>query len=81
VNTWWSWLIFVNGAFGLWLYTLRPRIGPWFNIVGQVVWFTYGTVTRQWGFVAMSLMNTVVFSWMLVKAHRDKKIDGGHPAR
>lgn len=73
VNTWWSWVLFVNGAFGLWLYTVRPKIGPVFNIVAQVVWFTYGIVTQQWGFLASSTTNAAIFSWMLWRAYRPKE--------
>lgn len=74
VNSWWSWLLFVNGAFGLWLYTVRPKIGPWFNIAGQSVWIVYAIVTRQWGFIASAMTYISIFSWMLYKAHKKKQL-------
>jgi hypothetical protein len=80
VNSWWSWLLFVNGAFGLWLYTVRPKIGPWFNIAGQGVWIAYAIATRQWGFIASAVTYVSIFSWMLWKAHKKKEHSGGHPA-
>jgi hypothetical protein len=62
VTTWWSWALFLLGITGLWVMTTHPKIGPWFNIVGQTAWFTYGAMTRQWGFVASSIGYVVVFS-------------------
>ena len=78
MTTWWSWGLFALGITGLWIMTTHPKIGPWFNIVGQAAWFTYGLTTRQWGFVASSIGYVLVFSRMLHKAHQgDRHVDQG----
>ena len=73
MSSWWSWLLFAIGVFGLWLYTAKPKIGPWFNIFSQVFWITYGFSTKQYGFIVSSIVYIILFSWMLVKAHRVKE--------
>jgi len=66
--------LFALGMTGLWIMTTHPKIGPWFNIVGQVAWFTYGVVSRQWGFIASSIGYAIVFSRMLYKAYQKEKV-------
>ncbi|QAX92881.1 hypothetical protein KNU39_gp71 [Gordonia phage Mutzi] len=58
INPLWSIALTVLGAFGLFLVFRFPNhwIGPAWSIVLQVVWFTYGVVTGQWGFIASAFM-------------------------
>lgn len=51
----WSWMLTVVGVTTLFL-TLRHS--PWGWVLGvcaQVLWFSYGTATKQWGFLVSSL--------------------------
>jgi hypothetical protein len=57
MTQWWSWALGVIGVTGLVLvYRYPTRLyGPAIGVGVQVLWITYATVTRQWGFIPMSL--------------------------
>ncbi len=74
MSLWWSWVLAANGMFGLYLMADHPKIGPWFNIAGQSVWFTYGIVTRQWGFLISSVVYIYIFGRMLRRTRKSKPV-------
>ena len=74
ISGWWSWVLFANGAFGLWLALNKPRIGSWYNIVGQSGWLIYGLITQQWGFVAQAITYTFVFGQLAWNTYRKDKV-------
>lgn len=75
MTNWWSWVSFVNGGFALWLAFRFPRVGPFYNIVGQAGWFAYGLNTHQYGFLFSSVMYAGIFLWASRRAFRAKKAD------
>lgn len=74
ISGWWSWGLFANGVFGLWLVLNKPHVGSIYNIVGQCGWFTYGLLTHQYGFLASAVAYASVFGHLAWKTYRkDKK--------
>jgi hypothetical protein len=78
VSQWWSWFFTVTGASCVWLMSWRSwrwQFVGWLGAtVSQSVWFTYGVVTRQWGFLASALLYGIVDVRMVwVMWYRNRK--------
>ena len=63
----WSYCLGILGITGFLLVaSRRPRVGWSINICAQVVWFVYGCVTRQYGF----LVTAAVFAFAYIRLLR-----------
>lgn len=60
-NQFWNYLITAVGLFGFYLAGKKVWWCWYVNIINQVLWFTYGWVTDQWGFVLGTFFYTFVF--------------------
>jgi len=59
---WWSWLLTGVGITGF-ILAGRNFWWAWYvNIACQGLWFVYAIISHQYGFIAASLLYTVVFS-------------------
>lgn len=57
----WSFLLVAVGLAGFIATGQKFWWGWYINIACQGLWFTYGFVTGQWGFIAGAIVYTVVF--------------------
>lgn len=73
MQSWWSWILFVNGVFGLLIYIHKPKIGATYNVIAQLIWMTYGIVTRQYGFVASSVTYMTIWIIAIYKTFKKEK--------
>jgi hypothetical protein len=79
---WWSWALTLPGIVGFWLSGSPDRsrrvvsTGWAVNTAVQVLWFTYGVVTAQYGFLVSSTLFAVVF----VRGWRNWRRSGGEHA-
>jgi hypothetical protein len=73
MTNWWSWVVFFNGGFALWLAFRFKRWGPLYSILGQIGWFVYGLTTRQYGFIPASIMNMIIFGWASRRGFKAKR--------
>ena len=61
-NAGWTWGLFGLSAFGLWLSGMNVKAGWWFAISNQTAWVTYAITTRQWGFLANSIVFVALYA-------------------
>ncbi len=64
----WSFVLGAVGIVGLAVAAHRPRIGWRINIGAQALWLVYAVVTRQWGFLPMSVAYAVMYMRLLRRA-------------
>lgn len=76
----WSFVLGAVGIVGLAVAAHRPRIGWRINIAAQVLWLVYAVVTRQWGFLPMSVAYAVMYARLLRRAPNRVEIPAGQPA-
>lgn len=51
----WSWVLTAASLLGLWLTGNKRREGWLVALASEGLWAAYGALTRQYGFIAMSL--------------------------
>lgn len=71
-----DWLLSAVGLIGFILAGRKIWWSWYLNIACQVLWFTYGLVTHQWGFVAAAVVYAIVFSqnaYRWTKEHKKKE--------
>lgn len=56
----WSWGLAAVSVLGLWTTGSKRRYGWLISLGSEGLWLTYALVTRQYGFVAMSVVFAAV---------------------
>lgn len=72
-DQWWNYIVTFVGLFGFWLGGKKVWWAWYVNIANQILWFTFGVVTEQWGFVIGTFFYTPVFirnAYLWTKEHR-----------
>lgn len=72
----WSWILTAVGVTGFVLAGRKVWWAWYVNLACQGLWFTYATVTHQWGFIVAACVYTVVFTQNAVRWTRDRPSDG-----
>ena len=70
-----NYIVTAVGLLGFYLAGKKVWWCWYVNIANQVLWFVYGTVTEQWGFVFGTLIYTAVFTrnaYLWTKEHRER---------
>ena len=75
ISQYWSWLLASGGLLMLWLAGSGRRSAWILGLCVQVLWLSYGIVTRQWGFVVSSLAYSAVIGRNLAKWHAPTESD------
>lgn len=71
----WSFVLAGLGLTGLYIAANRPRVGWWFNVGAQLIWFAYGIATTQWGFIITAIAYAFVYLRLLRRAYQPKPED------
>ena len=79
---WWSWLLTAVGLTGFILAGRKVWWCWYVNLACQGLWFAYALVTKQYGFIAASVVYTVVFAQNAIRWTREHRVtppgsDGG----
>jgi hypothetical protein len=59
----WSWLLSAVGVIGVYAVSKGKTWGWLVNLCAQALWITYAVVTRQWGFLPISL----AYAWVCAR--------------
>jgi hypothetical protein len=70
---WWSWLLTAVGVTGFLLAANKIWWAWYVNLGCQALWVTYAIVSHQPGFIAASLVYTVVFGRNAIRWSRDHR--------
>lgn len=73
----WSWLLAAGGLLVFWLAGNQNRWAWYVSLGLQTAWFTYGLVSRQWGFVASACAFSGVSVRNLLRHRVDAHADSG----
>ncbi len=61
ISATWSWLLLATFLISLFSVSSLPR-RAWITMtVHQTLWALYGYQTRQWGFLAMAVVNSLMY--------------------
>lgn len=79
MTEYWNYIVTFVGLVGFWLAGKKIWWCWYVNIFNQILWFTFGLVTEQWGFVVGSLFYTAVFGrnayrWTREHFHKGPKL-------
>lgn len=58
----WSWVLSAVGIFGIWLAGQKKASGWAVGFSAQILWIAYAIATRQWGFIAASLVYATFYA-------------------
>lgn len=75
MTDYWNYIVTAIGIVGFYFAGKKVWWCWYINILNQILWFTFGVVTEQWGFVVGALIYTVSFSknaYMWTKEHFEK---------
>lgn len=75
MNEYWSWVLMGVGVTGIYLTTRKLWIGFAIGLFAQVLWFVFGLVTEQYGFVVSSFVYGAVNLSGLRRWLREKEND------
>lgn len=62
MSQWWSWVLTVVGVTGLLVAGSKRKLGWAIGLGAQVLWLTYGIVTRQYGFIVSAFAYGTVYA-------------------
>lgn len=58
----WSWLLTAGGVFGIWLAGRKDWRGWVVGLAMQVLWIVYAVVSKQYGFIVVSVCYGSVYA-------------------
>ncbi len=77
MNPWWSVILTVIGAFGMWLTARKLWWGFAVGLGAQGLWVAYAVATGQWGFIGSALLYGSVYAYGLRRWFREASpVDG-----
>lgn len=80
----WSWLLTLVGLVGFFLAGRKVWWCWYINIANQILWFTYATITEQWGFILGAFAYLFVFTKNAIawtREHREHRLWQGEAYR
>ena len=75
MNEYWSWILVTVGGTGMFLAGRRIWWAWFVAMLSEILWFTYGYITKQYGFIAGSIIYFTIFAtnaYKWTKAHKNK---------
>jgi hypothetical protein len=74
VNQIWPWALSVASLLGLWITGNKMRVGWLVSLASEGLWFTYALVSRQYGFISMSVVFSAVHirNWLKWKPEKER---------
>lgn len=79
---WWSWLLTVVGVTGFLLAANKVWWAWYVNLGCQGLWITYAIISHQPGFIAASLVYTVVFGRNAIRwTEEHRRLRGPSPVQ
>lgn len=61
-HQYWGWILSLFGLAGFYVTGKKIWWGWWLNVAAQAVWYAYAIFTKQWGFLVMTTMYTIMFT-------------------
>lgn len=73
ISPWWSVILTVVGATGIYLTTRKLWVGFAVGLAVQILWVIYALSTNQWGFIGSALLYGTVHTIGLRRWLQEKK--------
>jgi hypothetical protein len=67
------WVLSANTIAVMWLVGNRKVLGWWLAVGGQVGWFAWIILAREWGFAPMAIALSITYVRNLVKWRREQR--------